>query len=218
MTSLPTRRPVGRKPNRGSLHSGPTSTASSPTPSSTTGRSAGPGPAPACEQDQPARHAILQVPILVMAGDLNTDHPPTAARTVASRYPNATFVTIPRGGSPASTGAACAARIAAHFMNIATAGNTRCAPNEGKDVLGIGYFPARLSRRTSASPASGSDRSTRETVAWLGRGLHRVDAVLQAFGAGADWDPPCAAVVQYVYRRRRSHYQPPDARFVRTSW
>ena len=94
-----------------------------------------------------------KVPVLVMAGDLNTDHPPTAARTVASRYPNATFVTHPaRVGSRASYWSACAARIAQHFMNTATAGDTRCAANEGKAVLGHRRLPEVRPRGDAGAP------------------------------------------------------------------
>ena len=92
-----------------------------------------------------------KVPILVMAGDLNTDHPPTAARTVASRYPNATFVSIPRSGQPSLYWSACAARIAQHFMNTASVGDTRCADNEGKAVSGSA--PSPDSSGTSSRPA-----------------------------------------------------------------
>ena len=143
-----------------------------------------PGPA-RVNPINPAGVRFAKVPVLVMAGDLNTDHPPTAARTVGDRYPQATFVTIPRAGQPSLYWSACAARIAQHFMTTATTGNTRCSANEGKAILGIGSFPRSVAQEKPARPASAADRSTARDRRVAALAVHTaIDGVLQALDAG----------------------------------
>ena len=130
------------------------------------------------------------VPVLVEAGDLNSDHPPTASRAVAARYPNSTFVLIPRAGQPALFWSACAARIARHFMDDRTAGPTDCDPTEGKTVLGIGSFPRSVAGEAPARAASPLDRSTARDRRVAAAAVHTVlDGVVQGFFHGASTGP-----------------------------
>jgi hypothetical protein len=109
---------------------------------------------------QPPGVPYARVPVLVEAGDLDSDHPPTASRAVADRYPNSTFVLVPRAGQPALYWSACAARIAQHFLDHRTAGPRGCDPTEGKTVLGIGSFPVTIAGEAPARSASSRDRSS----------------------------------------------------------
>jgi len=139
---------------------------------------------------QPLGVPYAKVPVLVMSGDLNTDHPPTAAETVASRYPNATFVPIPQGAQPSLGWSECAARVMQHFFATKSAGDTRCAANEGKAVLGIGAFPKSVLGEAPGRPASAADRSTARDQRVAAVAVHtEVDAILQAFEVGAESGP-----------------------------
>ena len=139
----------------------------------------------------PSGGRYADVPILVMAGDLDTDHPPTAARTVAARYPNATYVTIPRSGQPSLFWSTCAARIAQHFMDTATTGDTRCASTDGKTVLGIGDFPRFTAQESPARSASKADRSTARDRRVAAVAVYTaLDSVLQSLDAGGGESGP----------------------------
>ena len=130
------------------------------------------------------------MPVLVLGGDLNADHPQAAARVVAGRYPNATFVVIPRGSQPSLYSSACAARIAARFVDTGAAGSTRCSTTEGSTVLGIGDFPRTAADETPARRASTADRSTlRDRKAAAVAVYTWLDALGQAWDVGADAGP-----------------------------
>lgn len=139
---------------------------------------------------QPRGVPYATVPVLVEAGDLNSDHPPTASRAVAARYPNSTFVLIPRAGQPSLYWSACAARIAQHFLDHRTAGPRACDPTEGKTVLGIGSFPRTVAGEAPARSASAADRSTARDRRVAAAAVHTVlDAFVQWAFHGADAGP-----------------------------
>jgi pimeloyl-ACP methyl ester carboxylesterase len=137
----------------------------------------------------PPGSSYPNVPVLVLAGDLNSDHPATASRTVAARYPQATYVLVPRAGQPALL-SGCAARIMQHFLQTTSAGDTRCATNEGKAVLSIGSFPRLVAEETPARAASGADRSTMRDRRVAAEAVYTsLDAVVQVFDVGAQSGP-----------------------------
>ncbi len=139
---------------------------------------------------QPPGVPYATVPVLVMAGDLNTDHPATAARTVAKRYPNSTFVRIPRAGQPALYWSPCAGRVMEHFLAKKSAGNTHCSAKEGKAVLGIGSFPRYVSGEQPGRSASRADHSTRHDRRVVAAAVHTgLDAVIQALDVGGESGP-----------------------------
>lgn len=139
---------------------------------------------------QPRGVPYATVPVLVEAGDLNSDHPPTASRAVAARYPNSTFVLIPRAGQPALYWSACGARIAQHFLDHRTAGPRACDPTEGKAVLGIGSFPRTVAGQVPARSASATDRSTVRDRRVAAAAVHTLlDSVVQWAFHGVDAGP-----------------------------
>lgn len=139
---------------------------------------------------QPPGVPYARVPVLVEAGDLNSDHPPTASRSVAARYPNSTFVLIPRAGQPALYWSACAARVAQHFLDHRTVGPRACDPTEGKTVLGIGSFPRTVAGEAPARPVSKLDSSTPRDRRVAAAAVHTVlDGFVHWAFHGADAGP-----------------------------
>jgi pimeloyl-ACP methyl ester carboxylesterase len=99
------------------------------------------------------------VPVLVIAGDINTDHAPTLAAEVAARFPRGRFVPIPQAGQSAAGWSRCAQRIIHAFVATFATGDTSCKPDEMAAVPGVGAFPRSVRDYAPALPDAG-DRST----------------------------------------------------------
>ena len=103
-----------------------------------------------------------KVPVLVVHGDMNTDHSVIGGARVAARYPNGRFVAIPQAGQSAAGWSACARRIIQSFVTELRPGDTRCAADEREAFPGVGAFPRRVRRYAPAAvDPAGGDRSRR---------------------------------------------------------
>jgi hypothetical protein len=103
------------------------------------------------------------VPVLVVTGDVNTNHPIRLARAVAARYPDARFVVIPQAAQSAAGWSACARRIIESFVATLDPGDTRCGAEERAAFPGVGGFPRHIRDYApgQVDPASRGDRSRR---------------------------------------------------------
>ena len=102
----------------------------------------------------PSGSRYPDLPVMVIHGDLNTDHGIELGARVAQRYPNARFVPIPQAAQSAAGWSACARRIIQSFVSTLGPGDTRCAADERAAFPGVGGFPRRV---RAYAPAS-SDR------------------------------------------------------------
>jgi pimeloyl-ACP methyl ester carboxylesterase len=82
------------------------------------------GPPP----DVPTRASYTTSPVLVLAGDLDTNTPLRAAREAAAHFPSAVLVRVPNVGHTPLTGdpTGCTAAIAASFVQRLRPGATAC--------------------------------------------------------------------------------------------
>jgi hypothetical protein len=102
------------------------------------------------------------VPVLVLSGDINTDHPQAQGPRVAARFPHGRFVAIAQAGQSAVGWSACALRIMHDFVATLDPGQTTCAPSENAVVPGVGAFPRSVRDYAPAVPDAGKrDQSTR---------------------------------------------------------
>jgi pimeloyl-ACP methyl ester carboxylesterase len=127
------------------------------------------------------------VPVLVVAGDINTDHAPALAASVAARFPSARFVPIPQAGQSAAGWSRCAQRIIQAFVATLSPGDTSCRQEELSAVAGVGAFPRSVRQYAPAIPDAG-DRSTRLDRQIAAAAVHTaLDAIYTQFNhASAD--------------------------------
>ncbi len=139
---------------------------------------------------RPPHAPYPNVPVLVLAGELNWHHSMTVARQVAARYPRGSFVRVPRAGRASLWNSTCAARLAQHFLATRRVGDRRCGATEGGAVLGSGVFPRAAGGETPAKPAAAADASTLLDRKVAAATVDTVlDAIAQAFDAGAESGP-----------------------------
>ena len=70
---------------------------------------------------------LPDVPMLVLAGDLDANTPAPGGREAAARYPRATFVEIPNAGHTPDSYSPCALALARRFIRTLTARPRACA-------------------------------------------------------------------------------------------
>lgn len=111
----------------------------------------------------PSGSSYPNVPVLVVSGDVNTNHPIRLARGVAARYPNARFVVIPQAAQSAAGSSACARRIIQSFVATLDPGDTHCGADEREVFPGVGGFPRHVRDYAPAQvdPDSRGDHSRR---------------------------------------------------------
>lgn len=111
----------------------------------------------------PPGSSYPDVPVLVVTGDMNTNHPIRLARGVAARYPNARFVLVPQAAQSAAGTSACARRIIHSFVATLDPGDTRCGTDERAAFPGVGGFPRHVRGYAPATvdPDSRGDHSSR---------------------------------------------------------
>ena len=129
------------------------------------------------------------VPVLVLSGDLNTDHPQAQGPRVAARFPHGRFVAIPQAGQSAVGWSACAFRIMHSFVTTLDPGETTCAPTENAVVPGVGAFPSSVRDYAPARPDPAKrDQSTRLDRQLAAVAVHTaLDALYTRLGrAGGD--------------------------------
>ena len=132
----------------------------------------------------PAGERYPDVPVLVIHGDLNTDHPLLHGARVAARFPRGRFVAIAQAGQSAAGWSSCARRIIRTFVTTLEPGETACAP---EPVAGVGAFPRSVRDYAPALPdPAGHVRSTRRDRQLAAVAVHTaLDAVYTQFSHGS---------------------------------
>ena len=152
----------------------------------------GQAPDPEClEWPAPARTnpilppgaAYPDVPVLVVHGDINLDHPQLQGARVAARFPHGRFVGIPQAGQSAAGWSDCALRIIQTFVATLDPGDTTCRPDEMPAVAGVGALPRSVRDYAPAEiDRAGRDRSKRGDRQVAAAAVHTVlDAVYTLF-------------------------------------
>jgi pimeloyl-ACP methyl ester carboxylesterase len=101
---------------------------------------------------------LPDVPVLVLAGDLDTNTPTPGGREAASRYPRATFVEIPNAGHTPDAYSPCALSLARRFVRTLAA-NSRACRGKGEPPVVAGQAPIRAAQVPPVrAPATRADR------------------------------------------------------------
>jgi pimeloyl-ACP methyl ester carboxylesterase len=117
---------------------------------------------------EPAPAVYPDVPVLVLAGELDSLTSPEGNAVVASRFPQATLVVVANSGHVTALGdyLGCAAGIVVEFVAQGSAGDTSCA-DDYPAVRTTDQFPLRL-RDVSAGEGSGTTRQLQVATAVVG--------------------------------------------------
>jgi hypothetical protein len=90
------------------------------------------------------------VPTLVLDGDMDTTVPLEAAGRVAALFPGSTFVPVAEAGHESTFNSSCARRLASHFIETLSAGDTSCANTPETIYPAVGRFPLVASQARPA--------------------------------------------------------------------
>jgi pimeloyl-ACP methyl ester carboxylesterase len=88
---------------------------------------------------------LPDVPVLVLAGDLDANTPTPGGREAAARYPRATFVEIPNAGHTPDAYSPCALALARRFIRTLAA-NPRACGGTGQPPPVVGQAPIRAAQ------------------------------------------------------------------------
>ena len=97
---------------------------------------------------------LPDVPVLVLAGDMDANTPPSNGRDVAARFPGATFVEIPNAGHTPDFVNPCAAAMARRFTRTLTVDADAC-DGTGTPPAVAGRAPVRAAELPLA-PSNGT--------------------------------------------------------------
>lgn len=109
------------------------------------------------------KHAVFpHVPVLVLAGDIDTVVPISASKLLLDEYPDATYVQLSGAAHPSSAYSDCGHQIVDRFIRSGgDPGDTSCADSPAFEEWAQSAYPRRVAETVPATPILGThDAST----------------------------------------------------------